>query len=570
MRLTDKIARRLRLEDKGLGKQELTWLLGCARRYKKSIFVIACLGIFSTLMGLASSVASKYLIDAVTGQSAEALWQAALAMVLMLVGSLALQAFSSRVSARIHVRVRNEMQHRAYRRILSCTWESLDPFRSGDLLSRLSSDIQTAADGVIGFGPELLAAFVRFFGAFGIILCYDPGMALVALLGAPATLLMSKTMMKSLRRHSANMKKITGEVMSFQEDSFRNLTSIKSFSAADWYSERMDALQSRYAGAYMDYNRFQVTMSTALSAVGALVSFACLGWGVYRLWTGDISYGSMTMFLQLATSLRGAFQALVSLAPQAISIGTSASRIMAVELLPEEDIAIPEGFDREQTLQIHIRQADFRYHNGDVLLHSFDFSAMSGQTVAITGPSGEGKTTLLRLLLGLVAPCSGEAVLEGSGGKRYPINAGTRSVFAYVPQGSSVFAGTVAENLRIIRPDATDAQLKQALEAACAWEFVEQLPLQLEQPLGPGGRSLSEGQAQRLAIARALLKNAPFLLLDEATSALDSATEARLLQNLQTSGLVRTCIFVTHRSAGTAFCSRVYEIRHGRVEEVAL
>ncbi len=564
-----KMKKGLPWEEKGLGKQVLSWLLGCVRRYKKYIFIVAGLSTVSTLMGLASSIASKYLIDAVTGQQVIDLWQAAVAMVLLMVGSFALQAFSSRVSARIHIRVRNQMQLGTYRQILGCTWESLEPFRSGDLLNRLNSDIQTVSDGVIGFMPTLLATCVRLFGAFGIILFYDPGMALVALLGAPATLLLSKSMMGTLHRHSANMKQITAQVMSFQEDSFRNLTSIKSFSAADWYAEQMDSLQSRHADAYLDYNRFQVTMSAVLSAVGALVSFACLGWGVYRLWTGDITYGSMTMFLQLAATLRGAFQALVSLAPEAISIGTSASRIQAVEALPAEDPSVPEGFDREADLQIQIRQADFKYHDGQVLLHQFDFSALPGETVAITGPSGEGKTTLLRMLLGLVTPCSGEAALLGTSGKSYSLNAGTRRVFAHVPQGNSVFAGTVAENLRIIRPEATEQELRRVLEVACAWEFVQQLPLQLEQPLGPGGRSLSEGQAQRLAIARALLKNAPFLLLDEATSALDSATEARLLQNLRESGLVRTCILVTHRSTSAAFCSRAYEIQNGRVKEVS-
>ncbi len=564
-----RISGRLRGADGGLGKQELSWLLGCVRKNGKSVVTIGVLGLFSTVMGLISSVASKYLIDAVTGQSAGMLWKAALAMVLMLAGSLALQAISSRISARIHVGVRNAMQYDAYRRVLSCTWESLEDFRSGDLLSRLSSDIQTVADGVIGFLPGLLTACVRFFGAFGIILYYDPVMALIALAGAPATLLLSRAMMKSLRRHSLAVKEVAGDVMSFQEDSFRNLTSIKAFSAADRYAEQMGSLQSRYAGIFMDYNRFQITMSTAMSVLGTVVTFVCFGWGIYRLWTGDITYGSMTMFLQLASTLRGAFHSLISLAPQAVSIGTSASRVMAVEKLPDETVEIPDGLNQEADFTVCFRQADFQYHNGDILLQRFDFTAMPGDVIAVTGPSGEGKTTLLRLLLGLVSPCSGDAELIGTSGHAYPLSAGTRGVFAYVPQGNSIFAGTVAENLRIQCPDATDAQLRDVLQAACAWEFVEQLPLQLEQPLGPGGRSISEGQAQRLAIARALLRKAPILLLDEATSGLDEATESRLLQNLHECGLVRTCILVTHRSGSAAFCSRVYEIRDGHVKEVA-
>ena len=185
------------------------------------------------------------------------------------------------------------------------------------------------------------------------------------------------------------------------------------------------------------------------------------------------------------------------------------------------------------------------------------------------GPSGEGKTTFLRILLGLVEPCSGTAELIGSSGKTYPINAGTRSLFAYVPQENSIFTGSIAHNLRIVAPDATESDMEQALKVACAWEFVQQFPEGLHHPLHAGGRGVSEGQAQRLAIARALLRKAPVLLLDEATSGLDVATERRLMENLRHSGMVRTCILVTHRPGSAEFCNRAYEIRGGQISEVA-
>ena len=549
-------------------KQELIWLWGHVKRYGILTLAVGTLGLVGTGMGLASSVASKYLIDAVTGYGTDIIGRAAMIMAGMMLGSLVLQAFSSRVSARVHIRVRNQMQHTAYSRILRSTWESLEPYRSGDLLNRLNSDIHTVADGAISFLPSLATTSAKFVGAFAIMLYFDPSMALITLLGAPVTLVLSRFLMGKLRRHNLLLKELTGDVMSFQEDSFRNLTSIKAFSAAGRYEEEMYRLQNRYAEAYLSYNGFQIGTSAGLSLVSMLVTAACFGWGVYRLWAGAITYGSLTMFLQLANMLRGSFSSLISLASQAISITTSAGRVMAVEALPLENWAVPEGLPDDRELEISLNQVSFRYRDGDVVLHPFDFSVHPGDQVAITGPSGEGKTTLLRLLLGLVAPCGGSAELVGETGTRYPISAGTRCAFSYVPQGNSIFAGTVAQNLRLLCPDATREEMEQALRAACAWEFVSQFPDGLEHQLGAGGRGISEGQAQRIAIARALLRKAPILLLDEATSGLDVETEQQLMKNLRSSGLARTCILVTHRPGSTEFCSRAYRISNGYVTEL--
>ena len=563
-----RIKKYLHRDKPGQLKRELLWLLARVRDYRKQILVIGVLGLVGVVMGLASSVASKYLIDAVTGYGSRLLIRSAIVMGVMMLGSLIFQGISNRVSARIHIRVRNEMQHNTYTRILRAGWEVLEPYRSGDLLNRLTSDVGTVSDSIINFLPAFLNSSVRFLGAFFIILYYDPTMALIALAGVPVTLILSRVLMKKMRHHNLQMKELTGEVMSFQEDSFRNLTSIKAFSLTGRFESAMHNLQGTYQNAYLSYNAFQISMSSFLSLIGLLVTTSCFAWGVYQLWNGNISYGSMTLFLQLASTLRGSFSSLVSLAQQAISMTTSAGRIMAVEELPEETMEIPQGLDQEEALNIVMENVSFRYQDGDTLLEPFNLSARNSDIIALIGPSGEGKTTLLRLLLGLVSPNEGRICLVGGSGKTYPITAGTRNVFAYVPQGNSIFAGTIAENLRLVAPEATDRELKRVLKVACAWDFVSQLPDGLEHRLGAGGRGISEGQAQRLAIARALLRNAPILLLDEATSGLDVATEQQLLKNLRQCGLLRTCILVTHRPESARFCSRTYEIHRKQVTEV--
>lgn len=568
MAVFQKLQKKLHKEDPQQLKQELLWLGTRVRQYQGRILLIGFLGMVGTLMGLASSVASKYLIDAVTGFGAGLLKRSAVWMALMMLGGLVFQGISSRVSATIHVRVRSEMQHATYSRILRAGWEALEPYRSGDLLNRLNSDVTTVSDGVINFLPALITSSARFLGAFCIILYYDPVMAVIALAGVPVMLILSRMLMRKMRHHNLEMKELTGEVMSFQEASFRNLTSIKAFSLTKRFETEMHRLQESYMDAYLTFNAFQISMSAFLSLVGMAVTTSCFAWGVYQLWNGSITYGSMTLFLQLASTLRGSFNSLVSLAQQMISLTTSAGRILAVESLPEEDMRLPAGLSREEELDIVMERVSFRYNDGNVVLEPFDFVARHGDLIAIIGPSGEGKTTLLRLLLGLVEPNAGKAALTGSSGTNYFINAGTRSVFAYVPQGNSVFSGTIAENLRLVKPEATDEELEEVLRITCAWDFVSRFPEKLEHRLSADGRGVSEGQAQRLAIARALLRKAPILLLDEATSGLDIATEQQLLKNLKQSGLLNTCILVTHRPESARFCSRTYEIHRRQVTEV--
>lgn len=535
-------------------------------RYRAVVGIHILLGILGTALSLLSSVAMKTLIDVVTGFQTGAIFTAAAWMAGMLLGSAAMQAAASRIAAVINIRVQNGIQAEVYDRMLRTDWASLEQFRSGDLLNRLNTDVTSVSGGVTGLLPSFVTAAVQFLGSLMIILCYDPVMALIALIGAPLSVLCSRTLVRRMRSYNRRMKDISSEVMSFHEDSLRNLTSIKAFGIMDGFRDRMCAMQGKYREMYLDYNRFSVIAGFVMSIVGLLVSAGCFGWGVYRLWTHAISYGAMMMFLQLTTMLRSAFSSLIGLVPTAVSITTSAGRLMAVADLPEEPGA-RETAPVPDACTVELRDVTFAYPGGEPVLEHVDFRARPGEIVALTGASGEGKTTMIRLMLGLVRPEDGSVCLTGADGQCLPVSAATRAAFSYVPQGNTVFAGTIADNLRMVRPEATDAELIAALETACAYDFVRQLPDGIYARTGELGHGLSEGQAQRIAVARAVLRGAPVLLLDEATSALDEATEQRMLENLMHSGRVQTCVLITHRAATAERCPRRYTLRGTRLTE---
>ena len=547
--------------------QEAKWMFKYIRRYRLVVLIHIVLGVVSTVMGLLSSIGMKRMIDVVTGFYYGGITGAAIYMVGMMIGSIVIGAVASRIAAVINIKVQNGIQAEVYDRMLRTDWESLEQFRSGDLLQRLNGDVGGVASGVTSFLPSFVTGLAQFFGALALILWYDPIMALIALIGAPLGVICSRVLMRRMRDYNKRMKELGSEVMSFHEDSFRNLTSIKAFGVMDLFRDRMLGLQDRYRSAFLEYNRFSVTASAVMSLVGLAISIACYGWGVYRLWTHAISYGMMTMFLQMTGMVRGAFSTIIGLVPTAISITTSAGRIMSVIELPEEPGA-RESSNLSGDCSVLLEDVTFGYQGGEPVLEHIDFHTNPGDLIALTGASGEGKTTLIRILLGLVYPSDGRAVVR-SEGEELTISAATRSAFSYVPQGNTIFAGTIEENLRMVAPDATEEEMIEALKTACAWEFVGKLPNGIRSETGELGRGLSEGQAQRLSVARALMRRAPILLLDEATSALDEATELKMLDNLMKSDAVHTCVIITHRSATAAICSRQYVLTGTSLKETA-
>lgn len=554
--------------------QETHWIYRHTCAYRKAIVCYVLLGLLATGLSMLSALASKELVNSIIligsdGYGGRRVAVAGTVMVCFAASQIVLNAFISRYSMKINLRVSNELRAEVFGGFMHTDWESLQHYHSGDLLSRINTDTANVANSVLGWVPTLIIKSVQFIASLALIMCYDPTMALFALLTAPISMLVAKPFVSKMRGLSKDMRAINSEMVAFHEEALQNAQPIKALNMVDAFRRKQADVQKKYYDASLDFNRFSVFHSAFLSATGMLVSCLCLGWGTYRLWLGKIDFGTMVLFIQLAGYLSSALSALIKLVPSAIECTVSAQRIMTVLNLPREEYANLDAVEtlRHSNFSLQLQALSFAYQSGTPVLEKVELTVQPREMVAIIGPSGSGKTTLFRLLLDLLHPTEGSASLVGDG-MVLPLAPATRSLFSYVPQDNVIFSGTIAEMFRLAKPDATDEEIYAALRAACAEDFVRSLPRGIYSALRERGNSLSQGQNQRLAIARAILTDAPVLLLDEVTSALDLETEQQVLQNIAALS-DKTCLISTHRPSVLSLCDRVYRIHSGHLEALS-
>ena len=574
------------------------WIFSYSRHYKGAIVFYTLLGIFSTTMGLVGSVAGKYLIDIITGYQTDKLWL----LIILTVGSGALSLATSsvlnRLLAKLRIDINHDIQADIFDQIIDADWLAISGYANGDVLHRFRSDTETVATNAISWLPSIIISIYNFIATFFVIWHFNIVMAVFAFASAPVLLASSKFLITKQREYNKKMKEMNAKVVTFEVETFYNMDTIKSFGISSLYGRKLRDWQQKYRKTVLDHNLFTIKTNVFLSVMGMIIKYAAFGYCLFLLWTRQITYGTMTLFLQQRSNLEGAFRNMVGIIPSFLTSSVSAHRIRELaQLKKEQHFGVAgeqneafEGYrvskaerlspdvlpDKDGNLhsttdgvRVEMHNVDFAYKEGKPVIASSDFTAHPGEIVAIVGPSGEGKTTMIRLILGLVHPSAGQVSLIPSDGTVITSNADTRHIFAYVPQGNTILSGTIAENMRMVKEDATDEEIIEALKTACAWSFVQNLPSGIDSPVGERGRGLSEGQAQRIAIARAVLRNAPVLLLDEATSALDITTERTVLRNLTFQNPARTCIVTTHRPTVLGISSRVYRVMDTHLTELS-
>ena len=539
------------------------WILSFTKQHALAVVIYTLLGILTSGMALAGSVVSKYLIDCIVAMDRQRLLPLAAAMVATAALSIGLRSLTSRFSARLNVTMLTTIRTHVFSRVLHADWMALRAYPTGELLSRFSGDIGTVSGCAVSWLSNVVIQLFTVIATLAVVLYYDPVMALLAFASTPVLFLASRHLLRRQRGFNQKMRKVSGDMSAFQAETFRNMDTLKSMGVEDDICRRLDDWQQTYRETTLEYNDFSVKTQIFLTVLGSLVQYAAMGYCLWRLWRGEILFGTMVLFLQQRSQLSSAFSALVGQIPTALSGSVAAERVRELTQLPQEprqkEEKQPRGSCALEIKNVRAAYSDDRR----TVLENVNLTAPAGTVIALVGPSGEGKSTLMRLMLGLLQPEAGSLSIVDENGETIGLGADTRHLFAYVPQGNTVLSGTIAENLRLTNPTATEEELIAALRDACAWEFVSGLPQGIHSAIGEGGKGLSEGQAQRIAIARALVRKAPILLLDEVTSALDMETEQQVLQNLTRRGL--TCIAATHRPSVLAMCSRVYQVKDGKV-----
>ncbi|MDY3746959.1 MAG: ABC transporter ATP-binding protein, partial [Lachnospiraceae bacterium] len=484
------------------------WIFGYSARYKGAIALYVLLGILSTSLGLAGSVAGKYVIDIITGYQTSKL---VVLLVIMIGGSIISLIFDSivnRLSVKLSIEINNDIQADIFDKIIDADWLSLNKYSNGDILNRFNSDVSTVSGNAISWLPTIILTVYRFLATFFVLLYYDWIMALIAVASAPFMILASRFVLKKQRDYSSRVRQMSSNLMTFETETFYNIDTIKSFGATGQYSKKMRWWQEKYKDISLKYNLFTIKTNIFMSVLAMFVQFAAFGYCLFRMWSHSITYGTMTLFLQQRSQLSSAFSSMVSIIPAFLNSSVSAHRIRELTELPKEKhIKHSSGLDDclESGLSVCMDHVSFVYpavkqaedehvckaaeESGSmkkVIMHS-NFAAHPGEIVALVGASGEGKTTLIRLILGLIQPDEGQVCLSSADGLSVDVNADTRHLFAYVPQGNTLLSGTIAENMRMVREDATDDDIIEALKIACAWEFVEKLPDQVNTVLGERG-----------------------------------------------------------------------------------
>ncbi|MCD8216375.1 MAG: ABC transporter ATP-binding protein/permease [Clostridiales bacterium] len=547
------------------GKNALWWIYSYSKTKLLWVLCVAGISGIISVCYVFLALASKNILDIATGDKTGsiALWA------LVLCGIIGFQAFLNVLGSNIRIRAMGKIEisikQGVFKKLLKKKYISLSAYHTGEIVNRMSADITVVINGIVDLLPVAVSIATQIVSGFIVLIYIDAKFTLVVIAVGVILFIAGRIYAKHFKYLHKEVQTSDGVIRSFIQEIFENIIVIKSFSNFLPVSGRLMEKQLESYKIKLKRNTVGNIANTGVYVLFTASYYGALIWGAFKILAGTITFGTLTAFLQVIDQVRSPMKNMSSLIPSYYSMIASAERLMELEAMEDEELS-PCNIKYEDIEAIEIDNLTFGYGEKELIFDGAFGSIDKNSLTTVIGPSGEGKSTLLKLILGIIEPKSGGLYFKTKRG-RVKIDGGFRELFAYVPQGNMVLSGSLRDNIRFFNEETADEKIIEAAKTAQIYDLTEELKDGLDTVIGERGFGLSEGQVQRISIARAILSDTPILLLDEATSALDAETEERLLKAI--TGLEnKTCIFVSHKEAAVSCCDKILKVTKGKISEV--
>lgn len=539
----------------------MRWLIQQTKPVLPHLLLIILLNSVSAVVGVGSALVTKSLIDAATNHGQIFKWMSILGIILAF--QIISRFANSLLSTYCSNKFSNTLQTKLYTHITYSKWQEQMTYHSANIITRLTGDLNTVTTLITSSIPSVISLGITLVTAFFTLLYLTPTMAIIAIILSPLTVIFASFFSKRVKKYYMALQDNNIKHRSFLQESLQNIIITKAFCTEKQNIETLKSIQDKSFKLSMGQTKLSTCSTTFFHVGGVLGYFLVFAWGALNLSNQTGTYGTLTALMQLFANVQAPFNSLAHYYPQFVTSFAASERLMILEELHLEE---SEPLTLKTAPTIEFKKVSFAYEANHLVLDDVSCIFEPGEIIGLIGPSGEGKTTLIRLILALLNPTKGELNIK-DGSKNIPLSPSFRDYISYVPQGNTLFSGTIASNLYKGNNEATSEDIKIALQRADIDEFVYSLDQKLETLVGEKGLGLSEGQAQRLAIARAFLRQKPILILDEATSALDPNTELKVLKAVSELEYHPTCIIITHRPSALYICDKIYALEKGQLIE---
>lgn len=537
------------------------WLCLNAKPVFWQILFLTFLGAMMSYISVEFALASRNLLDSATGASDLGFTASVVHMAILLLADLTVQSVYNLFSVRLRTLFKNRLQKRLFSTVMTRSFSDLSEFHSGELINRLTNDIRLISTNIIDIIPSIVMLVSGVIMSFVALLRLDMTLALMCIALGPVVILSSALYGRKVKRLHSDCRESDGRILSFMQECIRNLPVIKAFGREDGAAKRAGMLQRVNYKLNMKVGYVSLVVNILYFVALTAAYYFAVAWCAYKIHIGIMTVGTFTAIIQLVGALQSPFREISSVVSGFFATSACAERIMEIESMDSDTSEVKFSSDEFERIEVSGLKFDY---DGEVIFDDASVTIDRGDIAVISGSSGKGKTTLFKLLLGIHKPADGEICIYNNV-EKIPLGSATRSLFAYVPQGNMIISGSVGENIAFFDDEPDTERIIHAAKCACIYDYIVSLPKGFDTEIGENGLGLSEGQVQRLAVARAIYSDAPVILLDEATSALDDENEVAILENIA-SLKNKTCIIITHKSAAFNISTKNIRLENNKLE----